>query len=463
MELIAIELNDAAIAGHGVGGPAFGDPGYAAIADGRILFGQEAWHQARLYPRTTTNRYWRDFSEQPLSRPFGSYATSADLVHAHLESLLGTLPARPSAALFSVPPYWSLAQLGLLLGVAEELALPVRGLVDSAVAATRCEYVDQQLVHIDASLHGLTITRLDQSDRVSLGDRQSVDQVGIGQLERACAGFIASCFLRATRFDPMHDARSEQFLFDHLHDWLHDLNRQDEVGVGIDFGGNEFRTKIRRDELAARVTDTFEPAARQVRSSIGADERVAIQVSDRLAAFPGVIETLTSLPQAAIFVLEPGAAALGALQRADQFAPADAGVGLTTTLAWDRAAALPAPTEASPANAREIIEPTHLLHDGRVYRLGTAVFNIGAELADGEFGLRLGRSFNGVSRRHCSIRRGPNGVELVDHSRFGTQLNGHAIGDAAILQAGDVIGVGSPPVQLSLVREVSAEDSAHGA
>jgi len=463
MSLLAIELNDAALVGAGPDGPVFGAPeyvpGYAALVDGRVLFGQDAWQQSRLHPRSTTHRFWHDFSEQPLPQSFGPYTASADLVHGHLQSLLDAGPLRPAGVLFAVPPYWTTTQLGLLLGLAEEMALPVRGLVDSAVAATRGEYADQQLVHLDAALHGLTITRLDQVGRVALSDRQAVDGVGIIKLESACAAYIAGSFLQATRFDPLHDALSEQFLYDSLYIWLRELNRQDEIGITIEFGGNEFRAKIRRADLAARISDAFEPAARQVRSSIGANERVAIQVTGRLAEFPGVIDALTSLPQANVFVLEPAAAASGALQRADQFVPSAAGVGLTTSLAWDRVTSVPAATDAQQAGAREIVEPTHVLYDGRVYRLGSAVFNVGAELADGEFGLRLGRSFSGVSRRHCSIRRGMNGVELIDHSRFGTQLNGHAIKDAVILRAGDVIGIGSPPVTLSLVREVST----HGA
>ncbi len=467
MALYAIDLNDAAIVGIGPDGLLLGDtgyvPGYAALVDGRVLFGAEAWRHSRLHPRSTTNRFWYEFSEQELARPLGPYACSADIVQAHLEQLLAAMGGRPSEVLLVVPPYWNTRQLGLLLGVAEDLALPVRGLVDAAVAATRCEYSRHELVHLDASLHELAITRLDQPGRVALRDRQSVANAGITSLERACASFIASRFLAATRFDPSHDARSEQFVYDNLYAWLRELNRQDEIGVTIEFGGNEFRATIRREDLALRVADAFEPAARQVRTSIGADERVAIQVTHRLAEFPGIVDVLDGLPQAAVFVLETGAAAAGASQRVAQFARSDAGVGLTTTLAWDRAAVRPAAPERPPRRAREIVAPTHLLYGGRVYRLGKAPFNIGAELAPGESGLRLDGSLSGVSRRHCSIRRGRNGVELLDYSRFGTQLNGHPIGEAVILQAGDVIGVGSPPVQLQLVREVVAEDDANGA
>ncbi|MFW2405794.1 MAG: FHA domain-containing protein [Gammaproteobacteria bacterium] len=467
MSLYAIELNDAALAGVGEAGLAFGDrgfePGYAAEADGRVLFGAEALHQARLNPRSTTNRFWSEFSDEPLARPIGPYESSVDLVHAHLERLLKAFPDRPSEVLLAVPHYWTTRQLGLLLGLAEELALPVRGLVDSGVAATRCEYSDQHLLHLDAGLHDLSVISMGQDGGASLQDRQTITEVSILRLERACAGFIAEKFLRATRLDPLHDASNEQFLYDSLYTWLAELNLQDEIGVTIDFSGNEFRTTIRRDELAQRVAGAFEPAVRMVRSSVGPEDRVALQITSRLAVFPGVIEALTGLPQANLYALEPAAAATGALQRAAQFSPSGDGVGLTTKLAWDRPAVGVAETEPSVRRAREIVEPTHLLHDGVVYRLGTAAFNVGAELPAGEYGLRLGSSLSGISRRHCSVRRGAKGVELVDHSRFGTQLNGHSISGAAILQAGDVISIGSPAIELRLVREVSMETDADGA
>ncbi|MFQ5634014.1 MAG: FHA domain-containing protein [Gammaproteobacteria bacterium] len=467
MVMIAIDLNDAAITAVGPAGLELDDPGYvpgyAAAIDGRVLFGADAWHQSRLHPRSTTNRYWREFSEQPLSRPFATFTTSADLVHAHLEKLLSAFSSIPSEVLFVVPAYWTTAQLGLLLGVAEELALPVRGLVAGAVAATRCEYVDQLLLDVDASLHGTTITRLEQKERVALGERWAVDDVGVIRLERVCAGFIAERFLQMTRFDPLHDARSEQYLYDHLDAWLRDLHRQEEIAVAIESGGNEFRATIRCDELSALVADAFEPTARQLRTAVGADRAAAIQLSSRLAAFPGVVDALTRLPQASVFVMDPAAAALGALQRADRFAPTAAGVGLTTVLPWDRPRVRPDKPASQPADVSAIVAPTHLLHQGCVYRLGASAFSIGAELADGESGLRIRPAPSGVSRRHCSIRRGENGLELVDHSRFGTRLNGHPIDDAVLLQAGDVIGIGSPPLHLHLVREVGAGNRGHGA
>jgi hypothetical protein len=45
-------------------------------------------------------------------------------------------------------------------------------------------------------------------------------------------------------------------------------------------------------------------------------------------------------------------------------------------------------------------------------------------------------------------------VQLIDHSRHGTALNGHPINGSAVLQAGDTVTVGTPPVEIRLIAEV---------
>ena len=47
--------------------------------------------QARRAPRDINNRFWHRLSTQPLSPALGPARHTADLVHAHLEALLGDL------------------------------------------------------------------------------------------------------------------------------------------------------------------------------------------------------------------------------------------------------------------------------------------------------------------------------------------------------------------------------------
>ena len=467
MTTIAIEFNDAALVATGPDGmPGSGagqEPGYAAVNDGLPFFGTAALRQARLRPRTTWNRFWRELSSDPLPAAAGPCTTSADLVHAHLQSLWNDWSAGVTGAIFVVPGYWSQEQLGLLLGIAEELAIPVIGMVDATVAATRCRYETDDLLDIDASLHDVTVTRVKQEGGASIDVRQSIDGIGIERLERACVEHIAACFLRQTRFDPLHDANSEQALYDRLGEWLRSLQRSNSVTATLERGGEEYKVRVNRDDLVAALTVCVEPLMQHVRSRLTAGQTVSVQVSDRLAGFPGLIDAFDRIPQLVIFVLEPAAAARGALRRVGQFVKGNGGVPFKTSLQWDLATAeIAVSGHAAPSLQSEDI-PTHILYSGRVYRIGPEPLNIGSELAQGEYGIRLAADHEGVSRRHCSVLSGTNGAELVDHSRFGTRLNGHVIDKSAVLRAGDIIGVGNPSVDLRIVAECTARDSGDGA
>jgi hypothetical protein len=464
MTILGIDLNDAAITVVGGGRELMPAPGYALDRDDGMLFGLQAWKQARLHPRQSMNQFWRELSEQPLSKTFKDHASSADLVQTQLEQISADFPADLEGVIFAVPAYWTPAQLGLLLGIAQELEIPVRGLVDSAVAATRREYQGRQLLHLEMSLHDLAVTRIMQDGRSSLGDRWTMDQCGVVTMERVCAEYIAEHFVESTRFDPLHDARSEQYLYDHLYVWLAQLNRQARLDMNIGHGGNEFSTAIERASLQGKLVDQFSPVIRQIRSLLTAGTPFAIQVDQRLANFPGLIDSFARLSQVAVFVLEPAAAAWGALRRAGHFAPSDAGVSLTTALQWDQSA-MPGdetPANAHPNQAESQQSPSHLLFDGRAYQLGAQTFHIGTELSSGDFGVRVPEG-TGISRRHCSIRIGDHGVELIDHSRFGTRLNGHAIDGSAILHIGDVLSIGQPASKFYLIAEVTAEANNDGA
>ncbi len=464
MAILGIELNDAALAVcDGQSAPVTA-PGYAVATDGGVIFGGEAWKTARLHPRRTTNRFWCEISDQPLAKFMDGQFGAADLAHDQLRQLIAGFGKAIDGAVFAMPPQWSTEQLGLLLGIAQDLALPVTGFVDSAVAATRREYQGGALLHLDASLHGLTITRMHQAGKSSVDTRRSIDRLGIDGLERVCVEFIASQFVDSTRFDPLHDGESEQYLYDNLHAWLSQLNREDRLALTVEYAGNEFKAGLKKADLAGRISAYIEPVVQQVRSLLSVGVPAALQVGDRLASFPGVVEALGRISRVSVFVLESAAAAKGALARADSLPDTGAGVRLTTALPWDQP---PVCVEVAAGDAAAITtatseRPTHVMFGGRAYRLEKSPFNIGSALSPGDYGVMLDGGQSGVSRRHCTIQISAHGVEVVDNSRYGTRLNGHMIDGAAILQSGDVLSLGNPVSEFLLITETTAPSATKG-
>ncbi len=465
MTTIAIDLNDAGIVAVGRDGRLeSGDrlvPGYAAVDDGAPVFGAQAYRRLRLTPRAIHRFFWHEMSAAPMALVAGPFSTSVDLVHAHLKSLWQRWSAGVDAVILVVPANWSNNQLGLLLGIAEELGMPVIGLVDRAVAATRCRYGVDTLWHIDLSLHDATVTRLGQEGACAVVDRQTIDGIGAERLRRAGVEYIAAQFLTRTRFDPLHDATTEQALYDGFDAWMSALQREPAVTVTLEQGGDKYAVDVERDGLARVLADSCEPIWQHMRGRMPVDAQAVIQVSDRFAGLPGLVAALDRLPRVKTYILEPDAAARGALARAGEFQSSADGVPLKTSLRWDRADV--EVTVARPASPATAGAPTHILYGERVYRIGSRALSVGADLAPGEYGICLAAGVGGVSRRHCQIEAGPEGLQLIDHSRFGTRLNGHVIERSATLQAGDVIGIGTPPVELRVVAEAAAPERDDGA
>lgn len=453
MAAVAVELNDAGFAVARDGGVALAGPGYAALDAGRLVFGEAARAPLRANPRQASRRHWAALAETPLPQPIGPCRSAADLVQRHLAQLAATDAGGAGPAVLAVPPAWSPAQLGLLLGLAQEIPLAVAGLVDSAVAASRRPYPGRALWHVEANLDTAWVTRIGQDGGAALGARTAVPRLGVEALERGCAELVARRFVACSRFDPLHQARSEQALFDALPGWLAAAARQDEVALALEHGGNRFEATLAARELRERVARLCEPLTRQLRSLVSPREPAVLQLHHRLADFPGVVEALLALPAASVVLLEPGAAARGAL-RLRAAATGDGGYAVVTALPFDQPPGDvgDAPPAASPA------APTHLVFEGRAWRLGAEPLQIGTELAEGEHGIRLDARWQGVSRRHCALRMEAGRVLVHDQSRYGTLLNGHRVEGSAVLQAGDVLGIGQPPREFALVAEVG-----HGA
>lgn len=444
----ALELNDAGFAIARNGELHLAGPGYAVMTTVGPQFGTAARARRRLEPRGTQRRYWAGLGETPLTPPFGSVRTSADLVEAHLATLWARC-AGAQAAILTVMPGWSHEQLALLLGIARDIGMPVAGLVDPAVAVARQPYPGRELWHLQATLDAAWITRLAQDGQgVSLGERERVERCGIEALERGCAEFIARCFLATSRFDPLHDAASEQQLDDALPQWLAAAAHDPRVSARLQWQGNEFEAAIDTGRLRERVAQLADPLLRSLRARLSPREPAVLLLEHRCADFPGLPELLGQLPATTVVLLEPGAAARGAL-RLQPAAGGDGALALVNALGFDQA---PAEGSALPAAAPGR-RPTHVLFGHRAWRLGAGPLQVGTTLAEGEYGIGLEAAAQGVSRRHCSLRVEDGRVVVHDHSRYGTRVNGHRIEGTAVLATGDVLTIGEPPQRLTLIEE----------
>ena len=81
---------------------------------------------------------------------------------------------------------------------------------------------------------------------------------------------------------------------------------------------------------------------------------------------------------------------------------------------------------------------------------------IGTEEVDNAPHITLPRAAAGVSRRHCSLRREGERTVLIDHSRFGTWVNGARVRERAAVRPGDRVRVGTPGVEFTLISAAAS-------
>ncbi len=447
MARLAAHLNDAGVTLIDGQRILYREPGFAFLDRERLVTGAEALAHARIHPRSIQHRYWRHLDTEPLPDRRFSHLSPADLASRQLEQMWSAAGGA-SELVLAVPAYLEPGDLGLLLGIAAELQLPVAAMVDAAVAATRREYRNAVPVHIDLGLHAAMLTRLSQQGQAQVERAEVIDDCGLHALYDAWLNAVAEVFVQQSRFDPLYDAETEQLLLDKLPAWLAEAAARDAVPLEIEYRGTEHRAEIESLTLVGAAAPYYQRIASRLRALFRADETPALQVTDRVARLPGLADMLKARVGGEVFGLEPGATARGALARCRDTARPGSAVGLRRQLPWDQAPVEVERQEAAAASGRT---PTHLLFGDTAWKIDDSALVVGSQAAEGERSIAVGGDMPGVSRRHCAIRRQNGQCVLEDHSRYGTFLNGHRIEGSTVLRVGDSVRIGSPGFEFLLI------------
>lgn len=454
MTRIAAHINDAAITVLSGERIVYREPGFALLDGSEVESGNKAFGNARIHPRRIQNRYWSNLTTEPLKVHGFSHLSAADLVSRQLEQMWRAA-GNADELVVAVPAYMDPQQLGLFLGIAGELELPVVAMVDAAVAATRRQYRNAVPVHIDMGLHATALTRLAQSDRVQFDRAEVLHDSGLHALYDIWLNTIAEVFVQQSRFDPLHTAETEQMLLDNLAQWLAQAARQDRVQLHLPYAGIDHTAEIESLALIGAAAPVYQQIASRLRALYRAGDIPAIQVTDRIARLPGLAEMLKARVGGEVFVLEAGATARGALARIDEASVRGSGISLRRQLFWDRTATEVERDETASVHAAV---PTHLLFGSKAFAVTASPIVLGSQPDDGQRSIPLGTGMPGISRRHCSVSLQDGQCVLEDFSRYGTFLNGYRIDGSTVLQVGDFFRIGSPGFEFHLITT----DEAHG-
>lgn len=412
-----LELNDAGLRISDARHVLVESPGYAALDGKRLLIGHAAGALLRIDPRRCHDRYWYQL-DAALPAPMAEARSAADLAHAHLRSLGEALTAEP--LLVAAPASFTPAQLGVLLGLLQALGARAVGLFDPAVAAASRAETQSQVVHVDVQLHRFVLTVLRGNATL---DRQRVQEhkPGLVAVHDRCAAVFAQAFVRQTRFDPLHSARTEQLLYDQLPSWLAQLANAQSAVVELESGGRSYRATVDTDDLATALSERLRELAEDL-SQITRAQPSTVLLSARAALVPGLAAALTPA-----FTLDDHAPVQGALEHLAQIRSD------TPDLPWVTRLPRRAASSASNAGVKDVLA-THVLVGHRALPLPAAGQPTAlASWLAGAPGL---------------VIRGTDELRLEAAQGSSVRVNGQPAQAVQVLNLGDRISAGGVDVRL---------------
>ena len=445
MSLSIIELNDIAVAASSAKHEPVSSPGFALVQGANLVVGEAAKSQARLHPQQSNNRFWQRLSMDPISHTGDSVRHNADLAFAHLLQL-HELAGKPDEVIFAVPGNFSNKQLSILLGIAGQCPFQAVGLVDAAVAAAAGVELAGDVVHIDLQLHQAVLTKLAVTDDITRDAVQTVEGAGLMSLNDRWAHIIADAFIEQCRFDPLHSATTEQYIYNHLPQFLSAENVL--LDLEIPQGSSIHRARVERESILQVGANIWRQLLdRAVSMSAGFN---VILLGHNWSSIPGV-ETFAS----GHVLLNADTTARVCLEQLDLVRSKGEAVSFVTRLPGMKATPHtgPAPEVSLPPTARSAAPSaappaTHVLVSSTAYPLSSPCY-----LQETDQGLDCRSQRQANSR--C-VLNSPNGqvmLQILDNARV--WLNGRAL-DASdpgpTLSSGDTLSLTAAGQQVKLIQ-----------
>jgi hypothetical protein len=458
MRPFVIDLNDRAVALARQGQVLSLAP--SAVWDGSTgeLPGSNAWGALRRHPTATSTRHLNMLLSQP-----GATDRSIALVAAEwVNRLTAQPPTSGEKVWIAIPAHASTQGLRALLAISRKLTLPVDGFVDAAVASAAALGLEQSAIVLEIGLHHAAATYIDR-DGAQVRRRRAVvtERGGLLSFYQGWLELVSTTLVKRTRFDPLHDAPTEQQLFDLLAACAGDAAAQGSAQAVVTKGTERFEVALTRDQFAQVGQSLHREIIRLLHELRPAGAPLALVVPSLVERLPGLSDELEQFTGCELLSLPDGFAAqsFSQLDLPGEHPPApthirsrepDQPVRLLRRLPANRqgsgiaSTSLGAGREARPP-------PSHLLLNGQVYALGGGEPLVIGRTPTGPRTIALSEGLAGVSRRHCTLTPEGNEVVLVDHSSFGTYVNSERVAERVRVCAGDRVRIGDPGVELALI------------
>ena len=414
------ELNDARLRWV-VGDKVVESIGMALVeSDGSVVFGDAAVVQSRLRPTHISSEYWHRLDTQPIKARAGNIQHHADLVYAQLMALKNNSRSDAQVDII-VPSSMSGSQLSMLLGIAQHAKLEIGRVVDRAVLETAAVSKGvKSVIHLEMTLHQCVVSLVVKKDGYwEVREVKSVSGAGYLDFLEFWSRGAAELFVKETRFDPLHDAQSEQTLIDLLNKSFEGGSLSG--GLTIELSGRRLEvTSTRIEEWAAAPLGRIAKAVDEILSHAepGAKrESLAHQklCSGLASEIPGMQDTISEFDKVQTHhqwideLLEPAV---------------DGGVHITSILGREKGEAIQnsMDTDAAGLTASEALaEPTHLLIGAHARHLGDSSM---LKVENGVLQIEPVAGSDDQANARAYLRRGSDAGYEISGQLFGVLING---------------------------------------
>jgi hypothetical protein len=475
MTVLAMELNDRMVSLARGGHVLSGAPSAVFNGNGTSPAGTNAWRELRSQPMATSSRHLGAVLMQR-----NPSARAEMLLAAELKARLAEQPIRDDERIWIATPARAEARgLEALFGIVRRLGVPIDGFIDSAAVTTAALQSERNTIVLELGLHHAAATAVD-CEGSQARRRRSVltERGGFIELYQAWLDLITTTMVKRTRFDPLHDAATEQQLFDAIPALTREAASTGNTAAIVTKGKERFEVALTRDQFAQAADPIYRSIVGLLHQLRPAGAPLAIVVPRAVAELPGIRQQLEQFVGCELVSVPDGFAATAtSLLDLPEPTTSEDSVRLLRRL----------PLQAQPVLtdgvAREALgqhrssgpAPSHALLDGRAYSLSSESLVVGraaepqsapstvmasgtAPVPSTSRYITLPEGLAGVSRRHCTFVHDGDELVLLDHSTFGTFVNGERVQERVRVHAGDRVRLGEPGVELALIAvgEVAA-------
>jgi hypothetical protein len=404
--------------------------------------GAAALAAARGRPDEVSLSHWRELGRNE--------AAARNVAREMLMQLRAIGVGERIDAVIAVPADLDVGALSSLRGALHAAGVDARDFVDSGALAAAAVADRSHYVLLEAGWRSATAVRIAGGAECAVEEAFVSERANLLDVYDLWLAAVAAVMVRNTRFDPLLSLAVEQRLFAALPQVAARAATEGRAEAAVEEGESRFAVEIDAQLFADAAQTFYRELARLARSARIAGQGAALVLPAESRRWPGFLARVLENEQDGLIIVPAGLAAVAASLQSPEPETAPRLRRRVARIAVGDAVQVEYVSSVT-ASAGRALPVTHILFGGDSMRFPEVGLSIGTEADSNMPHIALPRAAAGVSRRHCSLRREGESTLLIDHSRYGTWVNGARVREKATVRPGDRVRVGTPGLEFTLI------------